>query len=159
MGLSFQLTECMRGAHHFVDPVLGDASDRNLYFRIRWSGQLASVLNPFSSEFLLYQAQGAILVDGLTQGEAPCKGTLKLDYLREHKLTYTLVFDRWRFIGEKLDVRLSRPVMLIKTHTTCYGRIEDERARIVSRSVVHFEPADAFGFLASTRVAWTEPRA
>jgi hypothetical protein len=154
MGLSFQMTECMRGAHHFVDPALGDASDRALYFRIRWSGALAAVLNPLSPEFLRYQAQGVISVDGLTPGEVPCNGTLAVDYLREHKITYTLAFDRWRFVGEKVDVRLTRPVMLIKTHTTCYGRIEDEHGKIVSRSVVHFEPEDALGFLASTRVSW-----
>lgn len=153
MGLSFQMTECMRGTHHFVDPARGDASDRSLYFRIRWSGQLASVLNPLSSEFLRYAAEGVILVEGLTSGEVPCNGTLVLDYVREHKITYALQFDHYRFIGEKVDVRLTRPVMLIKTHTTCYGRIEDEQGKIISRSVVHFEPEDALGFLASTRVS------
>jgi hypothetical protein len=157
MALMLSMTECMRGVHHFVDPALGDASDRELYFRIQWGAPLRAALNPLSPGFLRYQAHGAIFVQGLGAAELPCAGSLRLDYVREHKIIYDLRFEHegraLRYLGEKTDVRLTRPLMLVKTHTTCYGRILDEAGRILSRSVVHFEPSATLQFLASTRLS------
>ena len=130
----------MTGAHHFVDPARGDAHDRRFYFRIDWGARRLAQLNPLSPEFLEFDAEGVLLAEGLTPGEVPCRGTLRLDYLGSHTLTYTLSFEvdgqPHRYVGEKVDVNLARPLMLVKTHTTCYGTVWDGEGRIVSRSMV-----------------------
>jgi hypothetical protein len=157
MAVVVRLTETMRGTHHFVDSSLGNAEDRKFYFRIQWGGAVSSVLNPLSPDFLRYDADGIIFVEGLDSSELRCKGSLELDYLREHKLTYRLNFEHqgrlFRYTGEKTNVRLTHPVMLVKTHTTCYGRIVDDQSRIVSKSVAHFEPESIAEFLTSFRLS------
>lgn len=157
MALVVTLTETMRGTHHFVDPALGDGSDLEFYFQIRWGGVMATVLNPLAPGFLRYDAEGVIFAQGLHDSELPCRGELELDYLHQHKITYRLNFEHQgkllRYFGDKTDVNLLRPIMLIKTHTTCYGRIVDEQDRILSRSVLHFEPESIARFLASVRVS------
>jgi hypothetical protein len=49
-----------------------------------------------------------------TQGEAPRNGTLAPDTLRDHKLTCTLAFDQWRFLGEQTNVRLTHAGTILK---------------------------------------------
>ena len=156
MPLSFTITETMSGLHHFVDPERGDANDRRFYFRLDWGARRPSQLNPFGQEFLSFEATGQILVDGLTAGEVPCTGTLELDYFGRHTITYVLDFavdgESYHFVGEKVDVNPLHPLMLVKTHTTCYGTLTDSTGTIVSRSVTHFEPRTLVPFLTSFRL-------
>lgn len=153
----FSMTETMKGDHHFVDPALGSAADRLFYFRLDWGGAFAEAFNPGSGEFLTFEATGVIFVSGLTAGEVPCTGTLKLDYLRSKTLRYELDFEvegePYHYVGEKVDVNLLNPLLLIKTHTTCYGTLTRGDGAIVSRSVAHFEPRSTLPFLMSLRVA------
>jgi hypothetical protein len=156
MSLSFTITETMSGLHHFVDPARGDANDRRFYFRLDWGARRGGQLNPFGPEFLVFDAAGQILVDGLTTGEVPCTGTLELDYFGRHTITYALDFEvdgeRYHFVGEKVDVNPLHPIMLVKTHTTCYGTLTDSTGTIVSRSVTHFEPSAIVPFITSFRL-------
>jgi hypothetical protein len=156
MVLKIRITETMRGQHHFVDPELGEPLDRSLHFRIDWSGEPKTALNPLDSGFMTFDAAGVIDVEGLTKGEIPCAGSLRVDYFRGRTITYELDFeangDRFRYVGQKVGVNLLRPVELIKTHTTCYGTITREDGRIVSKSVTHFEPDELVPFVASFRV-------
>jgi hypothetical protein len=158
MPLSFSMTETMSGLHHFVDPARGDAYDRRFYFRLDWGARRAAQLNPLAPEFLELEARGYLFCEGLTDGEAPCAGMLKLDYLGRHTITYVLDFEvagaSYHFVGEKIDVDLRRPLQLIKTHTTCYGTLTDAAGKVVSRSVTHFEPETLLPFLASFRIGF-----
>lgn len=158
MKIRFVMKEIMRGVHHFVDPALGSAEEADLYFRIKWGQKLLPYLNPVSGTFFKANAHGVIFVEGLTEGEVDCSGTLELRYLAEQKLRYTLDFvvdgEPYRYVGEKRDVKLWEPIFLIKTHTTCYGRITDSTGRIISRSVIHFGmgPKSLLAFSTSFRV-------
>jgi hypothetical protein len=156
MPLSFTITETMSGLHHFVDPARGDANDRRCWFRLDWGARRAAQLNPFGDEFLVFAATGQIFVDGLTDSDVPCRGTIELDYFGRHTITYELDFDvdgeAYHFVGEKLDVNPLSPLMLVKTHTTCYGTLTDATGVIVSRSVTHFEPRALVPFLTSFRL-------
>lgn len=153
---SFSITETMKGDHHFVDPTIGSASDRLFYFRIEWQGAIPDSFDPRSTEFLIFDAQGVIFVSGLTAGELPCAGSLRLDYVRSKSLRYELDFDvdgeAYHYVGEKLDVNLLKPLLLIKTHTTCYGTLTRSDGSIISRSIAHFEPETALPFILSLRV-------
>lgn len=158
MSIAFAITETMRGVHHFVDPARGPAVDRPFHFRIDWGAPITSSLNPLSGRFMRYEAEGELFADGLTPRIVACRGALAIDYLAEHTITYELDFEAegkpWHFVGQKTDVRLLRPLQLIKTHTTCYGTITDDTGTIVSRSVVHFPPETTLPFLRSFRLRW-----
>jgi hypothetical protein len=153
----FSITETMKGDHHFVDPTLGSATDRLFYFRLDWGGAIADSFNPGSEDFLAFEASGVIFVSGLTPGEVPCSGTLHIDYLRSRTLRYELDFEvegePYRYVGEKVDVNLLNPLLLVKTHTTCYGTLTRGDGSIVSRSVAHFEPRSTLPFLMSFRLS------
>lgn len=155
--MRLQISETMRGSHHFVDPALGAATDHRFYFIIDWGGLPLEVLNPLSSMFMVFDAEGVILVEGLTDGEVPCTGKLTLDYFGSRSLRYELDFevgDRgYSYVGEKVDVDLRKPLLLVKTHTTCYGTLRRDDGAIVSRSVVHFEPEAIVPFLRSVRLS------
>jgi len=152
-----QLTETMRGQHHFVDPALGEPTDRPFSFRLVWGAELPVAMNPLDSRFMVFDATGTIDVDGLTDGGVPCEGTLRVDYLRERSIAYELDFAlgdrRYRYSGKKVGIDLLRPIELVKTHTTCYGAIARDDGRVVSKSVAHFEPDELLPFLMSFRVA------
>jgi hypothetical protein len=154
--MRLRISETMRGSHHFVDSALGEATDRGFHFIIDWGGAPLEVLNPFSSRFMSFDTEGVIFVEGLTDGEVPCTGKLTLDYIRSRSLTYELDFDagdeRYHYTGRKVDVDLRRPLMLVKTHTTCYGMLRRDDGSIVSRSVVHFEPEELLPFVRSVRL-------
>ena len=156
MTITFAVTETMRGVHHFVDSARGPAEDRPFHFCIEWSAPLARSLRPWSDEFMRYEAKGEIFAAGLTPRSTPCRGSLAIDYLADHTIRYDLEFEAdgttHRYEGTKTDVRLSRPLQLIKTHTTCYGRITDASGAIVSRSVLHFLPETTGAFLRSFRL-------
>jgi hypothetical protein len=155
MPLAFSITESMSGSHHFVDTSLGDASDRRLSLRIRCGGAIQSVLNPLSARFLNYDAEGVIRVEGLDETEVPCRGWLRLDYFRDHKIVYKLDFEHggkpFQFTGEKTHIEFRRPLQLMRAHMTCHGAITDERGRIVSKSVIHSDPGQVANLLRSLR--------
>ena len=152
----FTITETMKGDHHFVDPSRGSASDRLFYFRIEWGGAFPESFNPASTEFLTFEAQGVIFASGLTPGEVPCAGSLTLDYIQSKTLRYELDFEvegeAYHYVGEKVDVNLLKPLLLVKTHTTCYGTLTTNDGTIISRSVTHFDPAAALPFVLSFRL-------
>ncbi|MFW5738901.1 MAG: hypothetical protein ACOC1F_00900 [Myxococcota bacterium] len=158
MAFTFSITETMRGVHHFVDPARGPAVDRPFHFRIDWGAPLASSLNPLADGFMRYQAEGELFADGLTPSAVTCRGTLGIDYFAQHTITYALDFEaggeRYHYEGTKTDVRLTRPLQLIKTHTTCYGTLRDASGTIISRSVLHFPPDTTLPFLRSFRLRW-----
>jgi len=155
MALDIQLTETMRGLHHFTDPDLGEARDRRMWFTIDWRGAPSAVLNPLSRTFMVFDAAGVMYVEGLTEPEVECEGTLAVDYFRTQTIKYDLAFDvegvRYRYKGEKVEVNLARPLELIKTHTTCYGSTTRD-GRIISRSVTHFDLRTAVPFVTSFRL-------
>jgi hypothetical protein len=156
MALVFHVDEIMKGTHHFVDPSYGDAAERPCWFRLRWGAPLLASVNPFSSRFLRYDATGVIEVDGLTDGQADCTGSLELDYFGDKKITYDLCFTArgmsFRYLGEKTHVDLRHPLLLIKTHTTCYGAITDPGDHFVSKSVLHFDLRRMVEFARSIRL-------
>lgn len=153
---SFQISEVMKGNHHFVDPDLGTANDHLFYYRLVWSGDFPTSLDPNNQEFLTFDAKGALFAGGLTPGEIPCRGTIRVDYFRSKTIRYDLEIildgEKLFFVGEKRDVDLLHPVQLIKTHTTCYGTLTKEDGTIISRSVTHFEPKTLIPFLLSFRL-------
>ena len=158
MPKAIRVRETMKGTHHFVDPGWGPAEDRPFYFVITWQGEVTAALNPLSHQFLRFAAQGEIYVDGLTQrGEVPCSGELRVDYFRSHTISYRLEFDvegePFVYEGSKVEVDLRRPLMLVKTHTTCYGKVLHGDGTILSRSVTHFEPHTLVPFLLSFRLS------
>jgi hypothetical protein len=153
---SFLISEIMKGSHHFVDPELGTADDHLFYYRLDWSGSIPGALDPRSDEFLTFEAEGALFAGGLTPGEVPCRGTIRVDYFHSKTIRYDLELEvegqRYIFVGEKVDVDLLAPALLIKTHTTCYGTLTREDGRVISRSVTHFEPKTLLPFLLSLRL-------
>lgn len=156
MPFTFHIDEVMKGNHHFVDPSYGDATDRPCSFRLRWGAPLLASINPLSSRFMRYDASGVIEADGLTDGAVDCSGTLELDYFGDQKITYDLRFEArgrpFRYLGEKTHVDLRHPLLLIKTHTTCYGAITDDADRFVSKSVLHFDVFSVGKFARSLRI-------
>ncbi len=158
MSVAFAISETMRGVHHFVDPTRGTAEDRLLYFHARWGAPIAASLNPLSAAFMRYEAKGDIFVQDLTSACSTCRGTIAIDYLRTFTIAYELEFEAdgkvYRYAGKKTDVRLTRPLQLIKTHTTCYGKITNATNKIISRSVVHFPPETAVDVIRSFRLYW-----
>jgi hypothetical protein len=156
MPLAFHITETMTGLHHFVDPALGDAEERPCWFRITWGSALSTTARlALARKPLLHAFSGVVRVDGLTEGEAPCEGTLSLDYVKG-KITYDLSFRArgapYTMQAEKVDVDLSRPVSLVKTHTTAYSAVRDREGRVISRGVLHFRPESMGQFVRSLRL-------
>lgn len=151
--LGFQLDEAMVGEHQF-EPGAGPPGIHPLEFRVRWGPpDLRRWATPGTPDFMAQPLEGNVTVGGLCTG-APCKGTLELRYLDEHKIRYTFEFQAqgrtYRFEGEKVDIK---PWNLHVSHTTCYGRItEAASGRLVSRSVTHFRLRTLPRFLASFRV-------
>lgn len=156
MSLAFAVTETMRGVHHFVDPARGPAVDRPFHFRIDWGAPFRKSLRPRSDRYMRYGAEGELFADGLTPHIVPCHGTLTIDYFKDHAIVYDLRFEAegqlLQYVGRKTDVRLTRPLQLVKTHTTCYGSITDASGSILSRSVVHFPPETTLSFVRSFRL-------
>ena len=156
MHCRFSMIETMRGLHHFVDKSYGDVEDKKFYFKIDWGQELFKFINPFSPEFMLNEAEGVIYVEGLTDGEIACHGSLELSYLSEYKLRYNLNFeyngDNYSYVGEKVDVKLWKPINLVKTHTICYGTLYDQHHQVISKSITHFELGDMVSFLTSLRL-------
>ncbi len=153
---TFAISEVMQGTHHFVDPNLGEPFERLFYFRIDWSGALPEALDPRKAEFMTFDTEGMIFVGGLTPAEVPCRGSMRVDYIHSKSIRYELDFEHdgadYHFIGEKIDINLLNPVMLAKTHTTCYGSLARDDGSVLSKSVTHFEPRAMIPFVMSFRL-------
>jgi hypothetical protein len=158
MALGFQTQELMQGTHHFVDPSYGPSKPAPMYFRIYWGQHFSAFLSPSHANFLRADATGVISVDGLTAGEIPTIGALDLRYFSDHVLRYELQFNakgqRFTYVGQKQEVKLWKPWLLPKTHTTCYGSIADGAGKTISRSVLHFSlaPQNILFFLKNFRL-------
>src|SRR5579883_2327065 len=148
MPLSIDVTETMRGEHELADPSAGSAGAHAMYFRLTWKNKVGALPWLLGRRVRPHDARGVIFVEGLTDGEVPCAGTLALDYFGEKKIVYELSFEargkRYRLHAEKVNVDLRKPLALLKTHTTCYGTLTDDAGKVVSRSVLRFEK-DALG--------------
>jgi len=151
MRTGFRLREVMAGKHEFVSR-RGPAGEFPFSFELDWgSDSLADFLNPLHKQnFLLAASEGIIRVGELVD-QAPCKGSLELNYFSEAKIRYRMTFavkgSRYEYIGEKLGIR---PWNLHRTHTTCYGVIHDlEKGHEVSRSITRFDLKSLPGFLSS----------
>lgn len=159
--MKFRMKELMKGTHHFVDPELGAPHNRELYFLIEWGQSVPSFLFPLSNKCLRADARGIINVSGLTEGDVPVEGGFELNYLSERILRYTLSFEvdkeKYLYVGEKRDVKLWQPWLLVKTHTTCYGTIVNSKGRLISHSITHFgmDPKTIMGFMTSFRLGRT----
>jgi hypothetical protein len=157
MSLAFHLTETMSGLHHFVD-ASGGSDERPVSFRLTWGSGLAPSLGTLlRRRQMVHPCAGVVLVEGLTDGEAPCNGTLSIDYFGERSIVYSLGFAvggrRFTLHAEKRGVDLSRPVSLVKTHTTAYMKICDAAGGVVSRGVLHFHGDSIGEFARSFRVS------
>ncbi len=152
--LGFRMSEEMVGSHHFVGDA-GPEGEHPMRFRVTWGTRhLLDWLNPLATGFMENFLEGSITVGGLVD-DAPCSGTLKLRYLQEASLRYTIDFKAedehpYRYQGEKVDIR---PWNLHKSHTTCFGTITDlVSGQDISKSILRFELGTLPAFLASFRL-------
>ncbi|MFY9114764.1 MAG: hypothetical protein WAO23_05940 [Dethiobacteria bacterium] len=152
--IGFKMDEVMIGEHQF-EPGMGPEGKFPLEFRVTWGPKnFLSWIDPRSQDFLTQPLQGVITVGGLCY-DAPCEGTLKLDYFNENKIRYTFDFTvkekDYLFIGEKINIK---PWNLPVSHTTCYGTVMEKDTNVlISRSVTFFKLKTAPAFLASFRLA------
>jgi hypothetical protein len=141
----------MSGAHEFVARH-GPPGEFPMSFELDWGGdRLADFFNPLRRERFFTAASAGVIRVGELVAEAPCRGSLELNYFSEAKIRYRLVFSaqgrRYEYIGEKVGIR---PWNLHRTHTACYGVIYDlEDGKEISRSLTHFDPATLPAFLMS----------
>jgi hypothetical protein len=152
--VGFLIDEEMSGTHEF-EAGCGPPGRHPLSFRVTWGARnVGDFLNPFDRRFGHAELEGTITVGGLCD-EAPCTGSLVLDYVKNHAISYTLDFEvdgtGYRFVGEKVNIRAwNLPV----SHTTCFGTLtEAGSGRLLSRSVTFFRLRTAPRFLASLRAA------
>ncbi len=151
--VGFALREHMQGDHRF-EPGFGPSGDLPMSFEVTWGPRsVVDWLDPSNPAFLRHELAGTVSIEGLCQS-APCRGTLELCYLSQHKIRYAFDFDargqRHRFVGEKVNIRLwNWPV----SHTTCFGRTtEVASGRLVSTSVTYFRIARTLQFAGSFRL-------
>jgi hypothetical protein len=151
--IGFQMSEVMSGWHEF-EPGFGPIGRHEMEFRVDWGPRrLSQWKDPTGGPFLTQPLEGTVTIGGLCR-EAPCRGTLDLRYLREHRLRYVFEFEAdgrcWRFTGEKVNVR---PWNLPVSHTTCFGVLVDVKSgALASRSVTHFRLRSIPAFLGSFRL-------
>lgn len=156
MTISFTITENMHGYHHFVDSEYVSVINRPFHFKINWGAPIISAINPKSHYFMQYKALGKLFVGGLTSEYVSCRGSLVIDYFKTHKIIYNLKFEAknetFNYVGKKTSVKLSNPLELIKTHTTCYGKITNTNNKIISYSVAHFKKEELLPFIRSFKI-------
>jgi len=152
--IGFRIDEVMIGEHEF-DPKFGSPGKRPMEFRVTWGPKrLLQWANPASHRFMVGELEGTVTIDGLCD-QTPCRGSLELRYLEEHKIRYCFGFkvdgQSYRYVGEKVDIRLWN---LPRSHSTCFGRLFLlGTGELVSTSVTHFRIRSLPRFLASARLA------
>ena len=156
--IGFKIDEEMVGTHRFDTKIvnLRLASDRPFRFDVTWgTDSIWQWLQP-GDDFLVSELFGTVTADGLGD-HSPCNGTLALRYFDEHRLRYDFQFEKGcqllRFVGEKVNIR---PWNLLVSHTTCIGRITDEKGRLISTALVFFRLRDIPRFLRSFRLTFDE---
>jgi hypothetical protein len=149
---AYALDEVMQGTHEF-EPGTGPAGIHPFRFCVTWGTKsVRSFLAP-GSHHLTASLSGTVTAGSLCN-DAPCDGTLRIDYFGRHTIRYEFEFPsdqgRCRFVGEKVNIRAwNLPV----SHTTCFGtvtRVSD--GRLLSRAVVHFRLRTLPAFLGSLRL-------
>jgi hypothetical protein len=151
--LGFRMREVMSGEHRF-EPGFGEPGKKAMEFCATWGpDNLSEYLNWKGDGFLKQSLEGTVAIEGLCKN-APCQGTLELNYFNEHTLRYTFFFKarqkEYRYVGEKVNIW---PWNLPVSHTTCYGVVtEVKTGKLVSRSVTHFRLKTAPAFLLSLRL-------
>lgn len=152
--LGFNMRELMSGEHEF-EQGFGPEGTFQMQFDVRWGpGSMVEFLDPRGSGFMVNDLEGTVTIGGLCY-EAPCRGSLKLDYLGEHRITYDfdfLVGDQpYNFVGQKVNIK---PWNLPVSHTTCFGVLKERGSgRLVSRSVTFFKMGTLPRFLTSFRLS------
>ncbi len=138
--VGFQMDELMQGEHEF-EADYGVEGKQPMHFNVTWgTSQLLEWLNPFSESFMLNDLEGTVTIGGLCE-DAPCQGTLALQYFSKQKIRYTFEFEvegqRYEFIGEKRNIY---PWNLPYSHTCCFGELRlKESGDLVSTSITHFK--------------------
>lgn len=151
--IGFSMREVMSG-HHEFEQGFGPVGRMPLEFDVHWGPtDMVDFLNPRGGGFMVNALSGTVTVGGLCH-KTPCRGTLKLDYLREHTITYDfdfLVGDQpYNFVGQKVNIK---PWNLPVSHTTCFGVLKERGSgRLVSRSVTFFKMKTVPGFVSSFRL-------
>jgi len=152
--IGFTMDEVMTGTHRF-EPQFGDDRERFMEFRVTWGPEnISRFANPFGGDFMKNNLAGTVTIDGLCHN-APCKGTLELNYFSEARIRYTFDFEAggvtYRFVGEKVNIK---PWNLPVSHTTCFGVLKESGSgKLVSKSVTFFRLKTTLAFLASFRLA------
>lgn len=142
--MGFRAREIMRGHHEFHDGY-GPAGRHPFAFRARWGpDRVRDWLDPRKPSFLWQELEGEVLAGGLSDGWAPCAGTLHLQYLPERRIRYDFDFDvggrTYHYVGDKQNIRLWN---LLVSHTTCYGVVTERgTGRLVSTGVTLFHFRD-----------------
>jgi short-subunit dehydrogenase len=148
--VGFQMEELMQGEHEFEEG-FGPKGKQAMHFKVVWgTDQLLEWLNPFSEEFMLNNLDGTVTIGGLCE-DAPCQGTLALQYFTAQKIRYTFDFEvegeAYQFIGEKRNIY---PWNLPYSHTCCFGELRlKESNELVSTSITHFKLDTLPAFLKS----------
>ena len=141
--MGFRARELMRGWHEFADGA-GPPGRQPFSFRASWGpDSIRDWLNPTRPTFLWQELEGTVSAGGLC-ADAPCRGTLELDYFRRRRIRYDFDFDvagtTYRYVGEKTNLRLWN---LAVTHTTCYGVVTERRTgKLVSTGTTLFHLRD-----------------
>lgn len=152
MSLGFRVAETMRGWH---EPLAHPGQRAPFALTCRWGpDRLGTWLNPLGPGFLWQELSGTVTAVGLTDGPAPARGTLELDYLGARRIRYRVDFPgadgaTLRFLGDKVDLR---PWNLLVSHTTCTGSVIDlASGRQLSSVLVRFRLRDLPAMLLSLR--------
>ncbi len=152
--IGFLMDEVMAGQHEF-EPGMGPEGEFPIEFHSTWGPKhIGPWMNPRSKTFLTQDMKGTITVGGLCEN-VPCKGTLELSYLTDHRLRYTWDFSvngiDYHFVGDKVNIK---PWNLPVSHTTMFGTLVETKSRkLISRSELHFRFRTAPAFMLSWRLA------
>ncbi|MBN1947504.1 MAG: hypothetical protein JW797_17670 [Bradymonadales bacterium] len=152
--VGFRIDEIMTGRHRF-EPGMGPEGYHPFEFQVTWGPKrIGEWLDPHGAGFLSQPLEGVVRAGGLCQ-EAPCQGTLELQYFNERLIRYTFDFrvdsTDYHYVGEKVNIR---PWNLPVSHTTCFGYLTEARTgRLISTSVTFFRLHRMARFLSSFRIA------
>lgn len=151
--MGFRAREVMSGHHEFHDGY-GPPGRHPFVFRARWGpDRLRDWLDPRKETFLWQELDGEVLAGGLSDGWAPCRGTLHLQYVPQRRIRYDFDFEvngrTFRYVGDKQNIRLWN---LLVSHTTCFGVVTERSTdRLVSTGVTLFRMRDLPRLLAVGR--------
>ena len=148
--IGFEIDEEMAGTYR---DEMRFAPDYPFRFDVTWgTDSIWQWLQP-GDKFLVSEISGTVTADNFCDNAA-CSGTLTLRYFGEHRLRYEFWFGTggriYRFVGEKVNIRWwNLPV----SHTTCFGRITENRTgQLVATALVFFRLRTIPRFLRTFRL-------